>query len=30
MGIMSPDDLTKSGETPFVWIKKHLQTLFGL
>jgi potassium-dependent mechanosensitive channel len=30
MGVMNSDDLTNSGETPFVWIKKHLQTLFGL
>lgn len=30
MGLINPDDLTKSGETPFIWIKKHLQTIFGL
>lgn len=30
MGLMNPDDLQKTGETPLVWVKKHLQTLFGL
>jgi len=30
MGLMNPDDLNKSGETPFIWIKRHLQNLFGL
>lgn len=30
MGLMNPEDLQKAGETPLVWVKKHLQTLFGL
>jgi len=30
MNIINLEDLTKSGETPFMRIKKHLQTLFGL
>lgn len=30
MGLINADDLNKSGETPFIWIKRHLQTLFRL
>lgn len=30
MGLINPDALKQSGETPFIWIKKHLQTLFRL